>query len=92
MDDKKGKPNKLSQGFLRELVFLNAQNNPPHEWRDSVKLIVSAFLALLKTSSTRFSILLAISTALWLSLLSGNLWAFLNPIKLVTYFCQPGLV
>jgi hypothetical protein len=45
MDDKKGKPNKPSQGFLRELVFLNAQNNTPHEWRDSVKLIVSAFLA-----------------------------------------------
>jgi len=23
--------------------------------------------------------------------LSGNLSGFLNPIKLVTYFCQPGL-
>jgi hypothetical protein len=34
---------------------------------------------------------LPISTALWLSLLSGNLLGFLNPIKLVTYFCQPGL-
>lgn len=46
----------------------------------------------LKTSCTRFSILLTILTALWLSLLSGNLLGFLNPIKLVTYFCQPGLV
>jgi hypothetical protein len=67
-------------------IFLVDQLNI-HQSESLVRLVAQR----LKTSSTKFLILLTISTAVWLSLLSGNLSGFLNPIKLVTYFCQPGL-
>ncbi|HEY9600514.1 MAG TPA: hypothetical protein V6C85_02825 [Allocoleopsis sp.] len=38
--------NKSLKNFFQELIVLNALANPPKEWRDSTKLIVSALLAI----------------------------------------------
>jgi hypothetical protein len=66
-------------------------------WVDTILFWCGAYssvvvLLLVKTSSRRFLILLTTSTALWLSLLSGNLRGFPNRLKLVTYFRHPALL
>ncbi|AFY66202.1 hypothetical protein [Geitlerinema sp. PCC 7407] len=40
-------PSKHQNSFFKELVLINAQANPPEEWRASLKLLVSALLALI---------------------------------------------